>query len=95
MKEILTYGVRGRFRRAAGRILQSISRSNAMNGIGKKTKLVYQKPLWMTIRTALNVLVFALGALLAWIAFVQWRRLVLLKGKLAKKKREMTRRRRR
>lgn len=93
--EILTYGVRGRFRRAAGRILQSISRSNAMNGIGKKTKLVYQKPLWMTIRTALNVLVFALGALLAWIAFVQWRRLVLLKGKLAKKKREMTRRRRR
>ena len=92
--EILTYGVRGRFRRAAGRILQNISRSNAMNGIGKKTKLVYKKPLWMTIRTVFNVLVFIVSALCAWYAFVHWRRLVRLRGRLAKKRREMVRRRR-
>ena len=92
--EILTYGVRGRFRRSAGRILQNISRSNALNGIGKKTELVYRKPVWMTIRTIVNVLMILLTALLGWYAFVHWRGLVRLRGKLAKKKREMIRRRR-
>ena len=42
----LTYGVRARFRTAAGRILQTVSRSSAMNGIGTKTTLEYKSPMW-------------------------------------------------
>ena len=46
----LTYSVRARFRTAAGRILQTVSRSSAMNGIGTKTTLEYKSPMWKTLR---------------------------------------------
>ena len=70
----LTYGVRTRFRTAAGRILQSVSRSNAMNGIGKKTTLKYKQPLWRVIRTALTVTAAAVSLLALWFALAQWKR---------------------
>ena len=89
---VLTYGVRGRFRQAAGRILQTVSRSNAMNGIGAGTKLVYKTPAWRTVRTVLTVLAVAVGLLCAWYSFVHWRRVALLRSKLAKKKRVLARR---
>ena len=90
---VLTYGVRGRFRRAAGRILQNVSRSNALNGIGAGTKLVYETPAWMTVRTVLTVLAGLFGLLCAWYAYVHWRRVAGLRSKLAQRKRALRRRR--
>lgn len=90
---VLTYGVRGRFRQAAGRILQNVSRSNAMNGISTKTQLVYKTPVWMTARTVLSVLAVLFGLLFAWYAFVHWRRVAQLRSRLAQKKRALKRRR--
>ena len=90
----LTYGVRSRFRTAAGRILQTISRSNAMNGIGTKTTLEYKSPLWKTLRAVLAGVVIVISAALLWFAFVQSRKAVHLRAKMDQEKRESSRNRR-
>ena len=90
----LTYGVRSRFRTAAGRILQTISRSNAMNGIGTKTTLEYKSPLWKTLRAVLAGVVIVISAALLWFAFVQSRRAGRLRAKIDQEKRENSRNRR-
>ena len=87
----LTYGVRARFRKAAGRILQTISRSNAMNGIGKETTLKYSAPLWKKIRMAVLGLAGLLLAAICWFAFVQARKARNIKAKIAVEKRELER----
>ena len=89
----LTYGVRTRFRTAAGRILQSVSRSNAMNGIGKKTTLKYKQPLWRVIRTALTVAAAAVSLLALWFAFAQWKKADSIRAKIAQEKRKVVRNR--
>lgn len=90
----LTYGVRSRFRTAAGRILQTISRSNAMNGIGTKTTLEYKSPLWKTLRAVLAGVVIVISAALLWFAFVQSRKAVHMRAKIDQEKRESSRNRR-
>ena len=90
----LTYGVRSRFRTAAGRILQTISRSNAMNGIGTKTTLEYKSPLWKTLRAVLAGVVIVISTALLWFAFVQSRRAGRLRAKIDQEKRENSRNRR-
>ena len=87
----LTYGVRTRFRTAAGRILQSVSRSNAMNGIGKKTTLEYKSPGWKVIRTAVIIISVAISLPALWFAFVQWRKADQVKAKIALEKRKINR----
>ena len=87
----LTYGVRTRFRTAAGRILQSVSRSNAMNGIGKKTTLEYRSPVWKMIRTGLAAILVVISLLALWFAFVQWRKADQVKAKIALEKRKINR----
>ena len=87
----LTYGVRTRFRTAAGRILQSVSRSNAMNGIGKKTTLEYKAPLWRVIRTILVVTAAVVSLPALYFAFVQLRKSNQVKEKIAQEKRKITR----
>ena len=87
----LTYGVRTRFRTAAGRILQSVSRSNAMNGIGKKTTLEYKSPVWKLIRTGLAAFLVVISLLALWFAFVQWRKADQVKAKIALEKRKINR----
>ena len=89
----LTYGVRTRFRTAAGRILQSVSRSNAMNGIGKKTTLEYKAPLWRVIRTILVVAAAVVSLPALYFAFVQLRKSNQVKEKIAQEKRKITRNR--
>ena len=91
----LTYGVRARFRTAAGRILQTVSRSNAMNGIGTKTTLEYKSPMWKTIRTVLAGVIIVISAALLWYAFAQSRKAVNLRAKMDQEKRENSRNRRR
>lgn len=90
----LTYGVRSRFRTAAGRILQTISRSNAMNGIGTKTTLEYKSPLWKTLRAVLAGVVIVISAAFLWFAFVQSRKAVHMRAKIDQEKRESSRNRR-
>ena len=87
----LTYGVRTRFRTAAGRILQSVSRSNAMNGIGKKTTLEYKSPVWKLIRMGLAAFLVVISLLALWFAFVQWRKADQVKAKIALEKRKINR----
>ena len=91
----MTYGVRARFRTAAGRILQTVSRSNAMNGIGTKTTLEYKSPMWKTIRTVLAGVIIVISAALLWYAFAQSRKAVNLRAKMDQEKRENSRNRRR
>ena len=91
----LTYGVRARFRTSAGRILQTISRSNAMNGIGTKTTLDYKTPKWRTIRAILTGVVVVISAALLWYAFVQRSKAGRLRARIAQEKRESSRSRRR
>ncbi|MBP3882923.1 MAG: glycoside hydrolase family 3 C-terminal domain-containing protein [Lachnospiraceae bacterium] len=91
----LTYGVRARFRTAAGRILQTVSRSNAMNGIGTKTTLEYKSPMWKTLRTVLAGVIIVISAALLWFAFAQSRKAVNLRVKMDQEKRENSRSRRR
>ena len=91
----LTYGVRSRFRTAAGRILQTVSRSNAMNGIGTKTTLEYKSPMWKTLRTVLAGVIIVISAALLWFAFAQSRKAVNLRAKMDQEKRENSRNRRR
>ena len=87
----LTYGVRARFRAAAGRILQTISRSNAMNGIGTETTFRYSRPVWRIVR-AVVFGIFVLAAFLSlWYAFAQWKRERRTARKLAALKRERQR----
>ena len=83
--------MRARFRKAAGRILQTISRSNAMNGIGKETTLKYSAPLWKKIRMAVLGLAGLLLAAICWFAFVQARKARNIKAKIAVEKRELER----
>lgn len=87
----LTYGVRARFRRAAGRILQAISRSNAMNGIGPETTLHYQTAGWKYWRNAADIGIVLLTGAILWYAWRQWRRA----GRIHAKIQEEERRRRR
>ena len=87
----LTYGVRTRFRTAAGRILQSVSRSGAMNGIGKETTLEYKSPVWKLIRTGLAAFLVVISFLALWFAFVQWRKADQVKAKIALEKRKINR----
>ena len=91
----LTYGVRARFRTAAGRILQTISRSSAMNGIGKETTLEYHTPLWRLLRTILGGVIAVILLAVLWYAFVQWRKAGMLRAKIAQEQREYSRNRRR
>lgn len=91
----LTYGVRARFRAAAGRILQTVSRSNAMNGIGTKTTLEYKSPMWKTLRAVLAGVIIVISAALLWFAFAQSRKAVNLRAKMDQEKRENSRSRRR
>jgi uncharacterized membrane protein YidH (DUF202 family) len=83
--------VRTRFRTAAGRILQSVSRSNAMNGIGKKTTLEYKSPVWKLIRMGLAAFLVVISLLTLWFAFVQWRKADQVKAKIALEKRKINR----
>ena len=87
----LTYGVRARFRKAAERILQTISRSNAMNGIGTNTTLRYSRPAWRIVRAVLGGIAVIIGFLSLWYALAQWRRERRLARKLAALKRERKR----
>lgn len=89
----LTYGVRTRFRTAAGRILQSVSRSNAMNGIGKKTTLEYKSPVWKVIRTVLIVTAAAVILLALWYALAQWKKADSVRAKIDQEKRKFSRNR--
>lgn len=91
----LTYGVRARFRTAAGRILQTISRSNAMNGIGTQTTLEYHTPLWRLARTILAGIIAVLLLVILWYAFVQWRKAGQIRAKIAQEQRGYSRSRRR
>ena len=91
----LTYGVRARFRTAAGRILQTVSRSNAMNGIGTQTTLEYHTPLWRLARTILAGIIAVLLLLILWYAFVQWRKAGQIRAKIAQEQRGYSRSRRR
>lgn len=90
----LTYGVRARFRTAAGRILQTISRSNAMNGIGTETTMKYKAPFWKLARTILVILAVLLSAFSVWFGLKQAVRLRRAMAKLAAEKREYQRSRR-
>ena len=87
----LTYGVRARFRKAAERILQTVSRSNAMNGIGTNTTLRYSRPVWRIVRAALVGTAVLVGFLSLWYAFAQWKKERRLIRKLAVLKREQKR----
>ena len=87
----LTYGVRARFRAAAGRILQTISRSNAMNGIGTETTFRYSRPVWRIARAVIFGLLVLAAFVSLWYAFAQWKRERRTARKLAALKRERQR----
>ena len=91
---VLTYGVRARFRNAAGRILRNVSRSNAMNGIGPQTILDYKAPHWKLYRMLAYLLAFLTSAFLMWYSYRQWRRARAAAYRMAQKKREAGRRNR-
>lgn len=90
----LTYGVRARFRSAAERILRTVSRSNAMNGIDKNTTFVYTTPLWKIVRTAALAISVAIALLCLWYAVRRWRKAGIFRNKLIQAKREHKRNRR-
>ena len=87
----LTYGVRARFRKAAERILQTVSRSNAMNGIGTNTELRYSRPAWRIVRAVLVGIAVLIGFFSLWYAFAQFKRERRAVRKLAALKREQKR----
>ena len=87
----LTYGVRARFRKAAERILQTVSRSNAMNGIGKETTFRYSRPIWRIARAVIFGLLVLAAFMSLWYAFAQWKRERRTVRKLASLKRERQR----
>ena len=91
---VLTYGVRARFRNAAGRILRNVSRSNAMNGIGPETILDYKAPHWKLYRMLAYLLAFLTSAFLLWYSYRQWRRARAAAYRMAQKRREAGRRNR-
>ena len=81
----LTYGARARFRRAAGRIMRAVLFSNAMNGIGENTKLVYSMAPWKYWRLGIDIVLVLIAFISGWFAIAQIRRL----GRLGKKIREI------
>ena len=87
----LTYGVRARFRTAAQRILQTVSRSNAMNGIGPETTFRYSRPAWRIVRAVIFGIAAAVSLLSLWYAFAQWKKERKAVRKLAVLKREQKR----
>ena len=89
----LTYGVRARFRTAAGRILQNVSRSNAMNGIGEQTTLKYKMPAWKIARAVIICAAVLISLLCLWYALRQWQKATITGRKLAVEKREYKRNR--
>jgi beta-glucosidase len=90
----LTYGVRARFRTAAERILRTVSRSNAMNGIGKDTTMKYVSPAWRLLRIAVILLSVLISLLCLLYAVKKARSEALVRDKLAQLKREYKRNRR-
>ena len=90
----LTYGVRARFRTAAERILRTVSRSNAMNGIGKDTTMKYSSPAWRLLRIVVILLSVLISLLCLLYAVKKARSEALVRDKLAQLKREYKRNRR-
>ena len=90
----LTYGVRARFRTAAERILRTVSRSNAMNGIGKDTTMKYVSPAWRLLRIAVILLSVLISLLCLLYAVKKARSEALVRDKLTQLKREYKRNRR-
>lgn len=87
----LTYGVRERFRTAAGRVLQAVSRSNAMNGIGAGTELHYHTAAWKYWRNTADILVVVIAGAFLWYAQRQWRRAGRIREKLVQQERKRRR----
>ena len=87
----MTYGVRARFRTAAQRILQTVSRSNAMNGISPETTFRYSRPAWRIVRAVIFGIAAAVSLLSLWYAFAQWKKERKAVRKLAVLKREQKR----
>ena len=90
----LTYGVRARFRTAAERILRTVSRSNAMNGIGKDTTMKYSSPAWRLLRIVVILLSVLISLLCLLYAVKKARSEALVRDKLTQLKREYKRNRR-
>lgn len=90
----LTYGVRARFRTAAERILRTVSRSNAMNGMDKDTTMKYTSPAWRLIRIVVILLSVVASLLCLLYAAKKLRSEALVRDKLAQVKRDYKRSRR-
>ncbi len=91
----LTYSVRERFRKAAGRILMTVARSNAMNGIGEDSILVYHKPLWRKVKDVVNAILALLILFSLWTSFRGWRAVFIRSRKIALERRHRKDQRRR
>ncbi len=87
----MTYGVRARFRAAAGRILQSLVYSNSMNGMGEETRLKYSSAPWKYWRLAIDVVLAILAALCLWFALAQLSRIKRLNVKIQVEEKEWKR----
>lgn len=87
----LTYGVRESFRTAAGRILRTVSQSNAMNGIGTETTLRYHMAGWKYWRNIADVLIVLIAGAFLWYAQRQWRRAGRIREKLVQQERKRRR----
>ena len=90
----LTYGVRARFRTAAERILRTVSRSNAMNGMDKNTTMKYVTPAWRLLRIVIVLLSVVASLLCLLYAARKVRSETMVRDKLAQAKREYKRSRR-
>ena len=87
----LTYGVRARFRTAAGRILQTVSRSNAMNGIGTETTMQYKMPAWKILRAVIVGIAVIISLPCLWYALCQSKRAIRAFKKLSDAKKRYQR----
>ena len=90
----LTYGVRARFRTAAGRVLKSLLYSNAMNGMGEETTLSYSTAPWKYWRMAIDAVLMVLTFLCGWYALAQFLRARRLSAKISELERERKRKER-
>ncbi len=83
----LTYGVRARFRSAAGRILVAVSRSNAMNGIGEDSTIVYRRATWRRVIDIFNAIIAAAILIGLWTSFRGWSAVFMRNRKIALERR--------
>ncbi|MDO5456292.1 MAG: glycoside hydrolase family 3 N-terminal domain-containing protein, partial [Eubacteriales bacterium] len=90
----LTYGVRARFRTAAGRVLKSLLYSNVMNGMGEETTLSYSTAPWKYWRMAIDAVLMLLAFLCGWYALAQFLRARRLSAKISELERERKRKER-